>query len=312
MSRAVRFDHYGGVDVLHVVEVDEPVPAEGQVVVAVVASSINPGEIAIREGAMDEQWPATFPSGQGSDLAGRVHAIGPGVTGWQAGDDVIGWTDNRDAQADFVAVPADQITMRPPATLWDQAACLHVAGCTAYGLVRTVDAKSGETVVVAGAAGGVGCAAVQLLRACDVRVLGVAGNANDDWLRSVGAEPVNYGAGLGHRLRDAAPEGIDAVIDAFGGGYVEQAVGALRVAPGRVATCIDFEAAEKFDAKGVYGANFTAPAVLAELAEDAADGELTFPIAATYPLEHVRDAYEQLAKRHTRGKIVLQVQPAPS
>lgn len=306
MPRAVRFDTYGGPDVLNVVDVDEPAPGDGEIVVAVVTAAINPGEIAIREGAVHERWPATFPSGQGSDFAGHVHAIGTGVTAWNVGDEVIGWTDNRDAQADYVAVPSDQLTIRPPATPWDQAACLHVAGCTAYGLVRTVAVESGETAVVTGAAGGVGSAVVQLLRRDGARVLGVAGPDNDEWLESVGVEPVNHGDGLGHRLRAAAPDGIDAFADTFGDGYVELAAG-LDVDPTRIATIIDFDAAERLGARAVFGAAFTSAAVLADLAEHVADGELRFPIAATYPLEGVRDAYQELAKRHTRGKIVLQM-----
>lgn len=302
--RAVRFDNYGSVDVLHVADTEAPTPGQDQVVVGVIATSINPGEIMIREGALAEQAPATFPSGQGSDLAGRVAAVGPGVTGWSMGDEVIGWTDERAAQAELVAVPADQLTARPAGVPWEQAGSLYVAGCTAYGMVDAVSAHAGETVLVAGATGGVGSIAIQLLRGRGARVLGVAGQRNNDWLASVGVEPVNYGDGLDQRLRAAAPDGIDAVLDAYGGGYVEQAI-RLGVAPERVVTIIDFSAAEKQGAKTLFGYQIASTAMLGELAGMIETGDLNVPIAATYPLDQVREAYTRLAERHTRGKIVL-------
>jgi NADPH2:quinone reductase len=306
MPRAVQFDHYGPVEVLQVVEVERPTPTAGQVLVEVVSAGINPGEVAIREGLLDEQWPATFPSGQGSDFAGRVLALGAGVAGVAVGDEVIGFTDERAAQADFVLAPADQVTAKPEAVGWDQAGGLKVAGSTAYAAVRAVAPKAGETVVVSGAAGGVGALTVQLARRAGARVIGIAGESNLDWLRSVGVEPVTYGDGLAERLRAATPSGIDAFIDTFGGGYVELAL-ELGVQPQRVETIIDFAAAEKFGTQAVGGAEASTAPVLAELATLIASGELTVPIASTYPIEKVREAYTELAKRHTRGKIVLRM-----
>jgi NADPH:quinone reductase len=306
MPRAVQFDSYGPVDVLRVVEVDRPVPAPGQVLVEVVSAGINPGEIAIREGLLDEQWPAAFPSGQGSDFAGRVVAIGAGVAGVGVGEEVIGFTDDRASQADFVLASATHVTPKPEAVDWDQAGALKVAGTTAYAAVRAVAPKVGEAVVVSGAAGGVGALTVQLARRAGARVIGVASESNVDWLRSVGVEPVSYGDGLAERLRAAAPAGIDAFIDTFGGGYMQLAL-ELGVEPERAVTIIDFAAAEKFGAQAVGGAQASTAPVLAELADLIASGELTVPIAATYPIEKVREAYTELAKRHTRGKIVLRM-----
>lgn len=137
-------------------------------------------------------------------------------------------------------------------------------------------------------------------------MLGIAGPSNDDWLASVGAEPVNYGDELADRLQDAAPEGIAALLDAYGGGYVEQAID-LGVPLGRIVTIADFEAAERLGVRTVFGHAVATPSMLAELAEMIARGELTIPIAATYPLEDVRAAYDRVAERHTRGKIVLRV-----
>jgi NADPH:quinone reductase-like Zn-dependent oxidoreductase len=306
MSRAVRFDRYGPVDVLEVAEVEPPTPAAGEVLVEVVSAGINPGEIAIREGLLDAQWPARFPSGQGSDFAGRVVEVGAGVEGVAVGDDVLGFTDNRASQADLVVASADHITGKPESVDWDQAGALKVAGTTAYAAVRVVAPRLGETVAVSGAAGGVGTLTVQLARRTGAHVIGIAGASNSGWLRSIGVEPVTYGDGLAERLRAAAPQGIDACIDTFGGGYVDLAVES-GVAPDRVETIIDFAAAERLGAQAVGGAEASTAAVLAELAGLLAAGELSVPIAATYPLDKVREAYTELAKRHTRGKIVLRM-----
>ena len=131
MPKAVRFDDYGGIDVLRIGDVPRPVPGEGQVLVQVEAAGINPGEAKIREGLLRERWPATFPSGQGSDLAGIVAETGPGVTGFSSGDEVLGWTDNRASQAGYVLVEAGHLTTKPAGVLWEVAGALFVAGVTA-------------------------------------------------------------------------------------------------------------------------------------------------------------------------------------
>jgi NADPH:quinone reductase-like Zn-dependent oxidoreductase len=306
MPRAVRFDHYGPVDVLNVVEVDRPTPAAGQVLVEVVSAGINPGEIWIREGLLHARWPATFPSGQGSDFAGRVVGIGAGVQSVQVGDNVLGFTDERASHADFVVVPVGQVTAKPDALSWDQAGALKVAGTTAYATVHAVSPKAGETLAVSGATGGVGSLTVQLGRRTGAQVIGIASATNSDWLRSLGITPVTYGDGLADRLRAAAPNGIDAFIDTFGDGYVEIALH-LGVRPERIDTIVDAVAAQDLGVQTVGGATASTAPVLAELAELLATGELTMPIARSYPIENVREAYTELAKRHTRGKIVLRM-----
>ncbi len=306
MSRAVRFERYGPVEVLHVAEVEPPKPAAGEVLVEVVSAGINPGEIAIRDGRLDARWPATFPSGQGSDFAGRVVELGAGVGGVAVGDEVLGFTDDRASQADFVVAPAEHVTRKPEAVDWDQAGALKVVGTTAWSAVRAVAPRYGEAVAVSGAAGGVGSLTVQLVRRTGAEVIGIAGEANAEWLRSLGVVPVAYGDGLAERLRAAAPAGIDAFVDTFGGGYVELAV-ELGVDPDRVATVVDFPAAERVGAQAVGGAAASTAPVLTELVDLLASGELTVPVAATYPIEEVRDAYTELARRHTRGKIVLRM-----
>jgi NADPH:quinone reductase-like Zn-dependent oxidoreductase len=278
------------------------------VLVEVRAAGINPGEAMIRRGALHDPWPATFPSGQGSDLAGTVVGLGDGVEDFAVGDEVIGFSLARSSQAEFVVVPAAQLTPKPTAVPWDVAGGLYVAGATAYAAVRSVNLKSGDTVAISGAAGGVGTIAVQLAKRSGATVLGIAGPANDDWLSAHRAIPVNYGDDLADRLRAASPTGrVDAFLDLFGGGYVEVAVDELRVTPDRVDTIIDFAAVERFGVKSEGSADATSAAVLAELAGLIAAGELEVPVARVFPMDQVRDAYRALEERHTRGKLILRI-----
>jgi NADPH:quinone reductase-like Zn-dependent oxidoreductase len=302
--KAVRFDHYGDLEVLKVVEAPEPVPGEGEVLVRVKAAGINPGEASIRQGALHERFPATFPSGQGSDLAGVAEGTGPGVDRWHAGDEVIGFTNNRASQAELVVVEAENLTLRPAAVPWDAAGALFVAGATAWAAVRAVGASAGELVVISGAAGGVGTIALQLARNTGATVIGLASETHHPWLRDHGAVPVTYGEGVEERIRSATDRRVDAFIDTFGSGYVEVAID-LGVAPERIDTIIDYEAAARHGAKTDGSAVGASADVLAELAQLIAEGRLEIPIARTYPLAQVRDAYRALAQRHTLGKIVL-------
>jgi NADPH:quinone reductase-like Zn-dependent oxidoreductase len=304
MPRAVRFNEYGDIDVLRVEEVDRPTPAPGQVLVRVKAAGINPGEAMIRRGMMHQLYPATFPSGQGSDLAGVVAERGDGVADFAVGDEVIGFTDERAAQAELVVVEAANLTKKPAKVSWEVAGSLFVVGSTAYAAVRAVAPRRGETVVVSGAAGGVGSLVVQLARRTGARVVGIAGPANHDWLRDHGVVPVAHGDGLRERITAAAPDGVDAFVDTHGDGYVALAV-ELGVAPERIDTIADFAAIEKFGVRGDGSAAGASAEVLAELADLIQTGELDVPIAATYPLNEVREAYTELARGHTRGKIVL-------
>jgi NADPH:quinone reductase-like Zn-dependent oxidoreductase len=305
--KAVRFDEYGDVDVLTVADVPVPDPGAGQVLVRVRAAGINPGEAKIREGLLHARWPATFPSGQGSDLAGVVDRLGPGVTTAAAGDEVIGWVDTRSAQAEYAVVDADNLAGKPADVPWEVAGALGVAGFTAWAAVRAVNLKTGDTVAVSGAAGGVGSLTVQLARRIGATVVGIAGQHNQEWLREHGAIPVRYGEDLVGRIFDAlltTPQ-VDAFIDTYGGDYVEFAINELGVEPSRVDTIVRFDAVREYGVKSEGNAVGASAATLEELAQLIAAGELEVPIAATYPLDQVREAYARLATGHVRGKIVL-------
>ncbi len=201
-------------------------------------------------------------------------------------------------------MPVDQLVPKPPGLSWEAAGSLYVVGATAYAAVRAVAPQPGETVAVSAAAGGVGSLVVQLLALRDVRVLGIASSGNAEWLRAHGIVPVEYGDGLAQRLRQAAPDGIDAFIDLFGPDYVQLAID-LGVPPERVDTIISFEKAAEVGAKTEGSAEASTAAVLSKIADLIVSGAVDFDVAATYPLDRVSDAYEQLEQRHTHGKIVL-------
>ena len=305
MMKAVRYDEFGGIDELRVDEVERPVPGDGQVLVRVKAAGINPSEAVIRSGAVAELFPSTFPSGQGSDLAGIIEEVGAGVSGFSPGDEVIGFTNRRASQAELALVEASDLTRKPEKVSWEVAGGLFVAGTTAWGAVHAVQPREGETVVISGAAGGVGSIAVQLARRTGATVIGLASESNHEWLRSHGVIPVAYGDGIADRIRTAATSGVDAFIDTYGDGYVELAL-ALGVPAERIDTIVDFAAAAKHGVKTDGGREAGPGAtVLAELAGLVADGQLEVPIANAYPLVQVRDAYTELERRHTRGKIIL-------
>jgi NADPH:quinone reductase-like Zn-dependent oxidoreductase len=302
--RAVRFDRYGGLEVLEVRDVEDPVAGPGRVLVRMRAAAINPGEIAIREGTLAKLWPTTFPSGEGSDLAGVVEQVGDGVTGVSVGDPIAGWSNERSTHAELVAIPADQLAVKPDGASWEAAGSLYVAGMTAYASVDAVAPQEGETVVVSGAAGGVGTLTVQLARLSGANVIGLAREQHHEGLRAHDIVPVAYGEGQLERIREAAEGPVDAFMDTFGDGYADLAI-ELGVAPGRINTIIDRDAVERLGIQNKGGSSIASKEVMEELVGLVGDGQLEVPIAATYPLERVRDAYAELAKRQTRGKIVL-------
>jgi NADPH:quinone reductase-like Zn-dependent oxidoreductase len=302
--RAVKFDHFGGVDVLDVVEVDRPVPGIGQVLIRVRAAGINIGESSIREGKLEKRYPTSFPSGEGSDLAGIVEEVGEGVGKITIGDEIIGFTNNRDSHADYVLLEADQLIPRPAKVPWEQAGALFVVGTTAYAAVEAVGLKSGDTVVVSGAAGGVGSVAVQLAKNAGAKVIGLASEANHKWLSDHGIVPVTYGEGVADRIRKASDGKVDAFIDTHGGGYVGMAIN-LGVSPDRIDTITDFEAAKKYGVKTDGNQAGAKAEVLSDLAGLIASGRLEIPIANVYQLANVQEAYKELEQHHTHGKIVL-------
>jgi NADPH:quinone reductase-like Zn-dependent oxidoreductase len=303
-ARAVRFDRYGDRDVLYIADIPVPRPAADEVLVEVRAAGINPGETAIRSGALHERFPAAFPSGQGSDLAGTVLETGRDVSEFAPGDEVLGYSWQRSSHATHAVVPAAQLIRKPGELSWPVAGSLYVAACTAWAAVDAVDPRPGEAVAVSAAAGGVGSIVVQLLALRGVRVLAIASPGRAPWLTAHGAVPIPYGDHLAANLATAAPDGIDAFIDLFGPQYVQLAVD-LGIPPERIETIISFEKAAQYGTRNAGSADGSTREVLTEMAAHAASGRIEIPIAATYPLHRVRNAFTALEQRHTHGKIAL-------
>lgn len=303
MSRAVSYSSHGGPEVLEVIDVVEPHPEAGQVRIAVRAAGLNAFDFKARSSsAMMPK--STLPRGQGFEFAGVVDEIGADVSDLAVGDEVLGFTDFA-AQADYVVVASNRVAPKPAALDWATAGGIGLVGNTAMRSLDAVALTPGETVLVSAAAGGVGLIASQLALRAGATVIATASPANHDFLRGLGVIPVVYGPGLASRLRDVAPQGIDAVLDNAGEETVLAAL-ELGVSPTRINTIVYFEGEAKYGISTIGGGAKTAEQ-LSRLADLVASGALVLPIAATYPLAEVRAAYEQLEGRHVLGKIVLLV-----
>jgi NADPH:quinone reductase-like Zn-dependent oxidoreductase len=304
-NHLVSYDHFGHTDVLNIVEVPMQEPGMGKVRIKVKAAGINPGEVSIREGRLEKEFPTIFPSGQGTDFAGIVDMTGENEGQFNIGDEVIGFSNKRSSQAEYVIVPSNHLINRPANVSWEVAGGLFVAGATAYAAVKAVVLQKGETVIVSAAAGGVGSIAVQLAKKQGAIVIGLASESNHQWLKRHGIIPVSYDGNMEENI-NAVLEGqmADAFIDTAGKGYVEMAI-KMNISAGRINTTIDFAAAKKYKVKtdGMSAAGNAE--VLSELAEMVNNGELEIPIAKSYPLNQVREAYFELEQHHTHGKIIL-------
>ncbi|AEV83186.1 NADPH:quinone reductase [Actinoplanes sp. SE50] len=300
--RAIVFQEFGGPEVLRVTEADVPEPGPGQVRIRVRAAGVNQLDHKIREGAMAQVFPTTFPATPGLEAAGVIDATGEGVTGPAPGDEVIAFTDTG-AYAEFAL--ATVVAPKPAGLSWAEAAALPVAGETAQRVLGLLGVKAGETLLIHGASGAVGGVAVQLAVASGATVIGVASPANHDYVRSLGAIPVAYGEGLIARVREVAPQGVDAVFDAAGYGALPDSIDLAGGSTERVVTIAD-PAARTLGVVFSAGAQNTVEG-LTDLARLAGTGALRLTVAGTYPLSDAGRAQVQSATGHTRGKLVIAV-----
>lgn len=301
MSLAARYSKFGPASVLKVVGVDAPQVKPGHVRVVVKAAGINPADYKMREG-MGSGPSFTFPAGIGRELAGVVDSVGEGVTNLAVGDEVFGNATNGTV-AELFVVNAANLALKPPGLDWATAGGLSLAGQTAYDAVASQHLTADDTVLVTAAAGGVGSLIVQLARLAGATVIGTASRGNHEFLESLGAIAVEYGEGLVDRVRAAAPQGVTVAFDQHGRESIEAAI-ELGVARNRINTI----AADPADFGVVrVGRGPARPATLEYLAQLVVAGTIVVPIAATYPLAAVVDAFEQLEDGHVRGKIVILV-----
>ena len=299
MSRAVRFHEFGPVSVLRIDEVTVAEPRAGRVRVAVRTAGINPADYKRREGLATSP-DFAFPAGVGRELAGVVETVGAGVTGFSVGDEVFGTVPDGSI-ADLVVTNPANLARKPSELGWAAAGGLALVGQTAHDAVASLHLTADDTVLVSAAAGGVGTVICQLARLAGATVIGTAGRANHDFLRGLGVIPVVYGDGMVERIRDAAPGPITAVFDQQGRETVEAAI-RLGVPRKRINT-IAMDPRE-LGVERVGRGPADAP-TLAALAARVVDGSLVLPVAATYPIARVRQAFEQLEGGHVRGKIVI-------
>lgn len=298
--RAARYHDYGPADVLVIDEVPAPHPGPGEIRIQVTAASVNPVDWKLRSGAVRENFPVDLPAVPGRDAAGVVDELGEGVTGVTLGDQVFGLGGVVGATAEHAVLSAWAPV--PPRWTLEQAAGAGLAVDTAGRGLNALGDLAGRTLLIEGAAGGVGSAAVAMAVARGATVIGTASEGKHEFLRDLGALPTTYGPGLAARVRDLAPAGVDAALDAAASGSLADLV-AIVGSPDRVVTVADAARAAELGVRHFYAENNSA--VLAEGAALGARGGYTPHLAATYPLEKIAEAHREAERGHTQGKIVV-------
>jgi NADPH:quinone reductase-like Zn-dependent oxidoreductase len=297
--KAIQYERFGGPEVLELVELPDPEPGPGQIRVRVRAVGINPIDWKVRNGAMGGE----LPKRTGQEVAGIVDELGEGVDDVAVGDEVFGGAAGGGGAAELALL--EHYAPIPPSLDFARAAALPVAVETATRMLDAVGVGEGHTVVINGASGSVGVAAVQLARERGARVIGTAGAANQEYVRSFGAEATTYGDGLMERLRQLAPEGIDRALDTAGGGVLPALV-ELTGAPDRVLTIADYAGAEQ---TGVPFSGGMGPErawhALGDVGSLAEAGRFSLPVAQTFPLEQIAEAHRLSETGHPGGKLVL-------
>ncbi|WP_435129224.1 NADP-dependent oxidoreductase [Actinacidiphila sp. bgisy144] len=307
MTKAIALTEFGSADVLHATDIELPEPGPGQVRLAVRAAGVNPIDSKIRSGAMQEVFPVTFPYVPGVEASGVIEAVGPDVTHLAVGTEVFGRVATG-AYAEQALASADALLPKPAGLDWAEAASLLVAAETTYRALERLDLHPGETLLIHGAAGGVGSVAVQFAVGRGLKVIGTASEANHARLRSLGAVPVVYGDGLVARVREVAPDGVDAAFDLAGRPQALADSVELTGGTARVITVANAATAKESGVAFTGGgdADRSRPAV-AEALELLATGKLRLAVHRTYPLAQAADAQRESEAGHATGKIVLTV-----
>lgn len=306
--RAITYSRYGNSDVLELTEQPEPRPGPDSVVVRVRAAGVNPVDWSIREGWLDGILDVAFPVVPGWDVAGVVEQVGLDTTEFQVGDEVFGYVRKDWVQqgtfAELVAAPVRTLARKPATIGFEEAAAVPLAGLTAYQAIRRSGVTTGQTVLVHAAAGGVGSFGVQIARALGARVIGTASEANHEWLRALGVEPVRYGDGLVDAVRALAPDGVDVVLDFFGGGAVAQSAPLLK-AGGTMTSIMDATARDEHGGQYVW----VRPSAddLHALGALIDEGQVRVEVAQVFELADTAAAHDASQTRHVRGKVVVRI-----
>ena len=302
-----RYTRYGDADVLKRHQYPLPAPGPGEVLVEVISTAINHMDAFLRNGKEDTWHDDPWPRASGCDFAGIVRAVGPGVTEYRAGADVVGHT-RTGAHASHIVLPADQLVRKPKGMEWEVAGGLFLAGATALETLDDLRIDASDTVVISAAAGGVGSIEAQIAKHRGARVIGTCGARNFDYLRQLGIIPVSYDDGMAERIRRAAGRPVTAYIDNYGKDG-RQVAEALEVPADRYRSSADRRDVElrllRDDPESVAHAT----QVLQRVVDLAGDGAFRLLVSGLYPIDDIVDAFEDLAKLHARGKIVLATRP---
>lgn len=302
--RAIQFSEYGGPEVLRLVQAEEPHAGPGRLRIKVRAAGVNPSDWKDRSGDARDAQAVPLPSGVGFEASGLVDEVGPGVSGVSVGDAVFGFGINTLAQYALLTHWAH----KPQALSFEVAGGLPVIAETAARCLAQVGATAGETLLVCGAAGGVGTALTQLARIRGIAVIGTASRLKQDYLRGLGAVPTPYGPGLAERVRRLAPAGVHRAVDLAGAGILPEMI-AIVGDPGRVLSAADLSAPQQ-GAKFCYGPPVQPERVLAEVARLCCEGRFHLHLERVFPLERTAEAQEVSAGGHVTGKLVIAVSSA--
>jgi NADPH:quinone reductase-like Zn-dependent oxidoreductase len=301
--KAAAFETAGPPEVLRLLEVPAPQAGPGQVRVRVKAAGVQPYDAAVRGGWQPPGAPRLSPGIPGNEFAGVIDQVGEGVRGFSAGDPVLGFT-TLTAYAEYVVVPDGQVARKPDGVPWEVAGALTSGVQTADIALENLAVGPGDTLLVHGAAGSVGTAAVQIARSRGARVIGTARADNHDYLRTLGAEPVEYGPGLADRVRALAPEGVTAALDGAGGDALEVSLDLVEDRS-RILTLVEHAKAEELGVRVVVGERLATR--LAHYANLYAEGTFTFLIRRTYDLADAAQAHKEIETGHGRGKLAILV-----
>ncbi|WP_415975969.1 NADP-dependent oxidoreductase [Rhodococcus sp. 077-4] len=301
--RAVAIDQHGPASVLRTRTLARPTPSPGEVLVKIRVAGVQVTDAAIREGWVPPGARIEFPQILGNEFSGTVDELGEGVDRFAIGDDVLGFRV-LGCYAEYASVPLEQIVDKPTAVSWRTAGALSASGQTAHTALERLGARSGETLLVHGAAGGVGSMAVQLARHRGLRVVGTASHGNHPYLEQMGALAVTYGDGQLERIKEAAPQGVDLVLDAAGHENLRTAVD-LVSDRSRIGTIVDISLARDLNCQWITSDRSAAR--LRDLTDLCAAGHLRVTVRAAYSLDESVDAHRDVETGHGHGKVVLLV-----
>jgi NADPH:quinone reductase-like Zn-dependent oxidoreductase len=300
---AAAFAEFGGPEVLQLMQIAVPKVGDREVCIRVKAAGVQPADCAVRSGWTPPGAIITFPQIVGNEFSGTVVQLGDHVPEFSVGDEVLGFR-SLGCYAEYVVVPADQLVRKPQSMSWAIAGGLSGAGQTAHTAIEELQIKTGETVLINGAAGGVGSVAVQIARELGATVMATARKENHDYLRSLGAIPVTYDSDLINQLNLLAPNGIDAALDAAGGNGLTAAVELTKDIK-RVGTIFAFKDYERLGIRWISSKRSNKR--LNDLVHLYVQGKLKILIRKTFPLAEAAEAHKEVEKGHGRGKVVLLV-----